>query len=103
MSGVSLGYLHVDANSNCSEQILDEEFGILPIKTPGVRKTNEPTNLTRLGRNKSLVQRFTFDGDMLLVIEHICKKWYMMLIPNVLRMMLEMCIGIMPWMRKWLR
>ena len=41
MPDVSSGYSHVDADSDGSEQSLDEEFGIPAVKTPGVRKAND--------------------------------------------------------------
>ena len=62
MPDVSSGYLHVDADSDGSEQSLDEDFGIPAVKTPSVRKANEAANLRRSGRNKNPVQRFTYDG-----------------------------------------
>ena len=41
MPDVSSGYSHVDADSDGSEQSLDEEFGIPAVRTPGVKKANE--------------------------------------------------------------
>lgn len=41
MSDLSSHFFHVDGDSNGSKQSLDEEFGILAVKTPGVRKAQE--------------------------------------------------------------
>ena len=38
MPNLSAGYEDVDANSSGSKHILDEEFGIPSVKTPGVKK-----------------------------------------------------------------
>ena len=38
MADVSSGFSHADIDSNGLEQSLDEEFGILVVRTPGVRK-----------------------------------------------------------------
>ena len=69
MYDVSLGYLHVDANSNGFEQSLDEKFGIPKMKKLGFRKSNEVAKLPcsdrgprRLSRNRNHVQRFIYDG-----------------------------------------
>jgi hypothetical protein len=40
MLNISAGYSHVDGESSGSEQNLDEEFGILAIRTPGVKRAN---------------------------------------------------------------
>jgi hypothetical protein len=59
MPNISVGYSHVDGESNGSEQNLDEEFGILAIRTPGVRKANATnrTPWTDPGPRKSTRER----------------------------------------------
>ena len=40
MPDVSARHSHVDGESSGSERSLDEEFGILAVRTPGVRRAN---------------------------------------------------------------
>lgn len=62
MPGVSLEYSHVDVDSDGSEQSLYEEFGILVVRTPGVKKANEVAKPRRSNMAKNSVQRLTYDG-----------------------------------------
>ncbi len=69
MPDVSSGYSHVDANSDGSEQSLDEKFGIPAVRTPGVKKANEAAKPPRSdpgprrsNRDRKSVQRLTYDG-----------------------------------------
>jgi hypothetical protein len=69
MPDISARYSHVDGKSNGSEQSLDEEFGILAIKTPGVRRANATNRTPRTDpgprkstREKQPVQILIYDG-----------------------------------------
>ena len=69
MADVSSGSSHADMDSNGYEQSLDEEFGILAVRTLGVRKAQEDARgkrsdpgPRRSGRVKNPVQRLTYDG-----------------------------------------
>ncbi|MCO5594866.1 hypothetical protein L7F22_048901 [Adiantum nelumboides] len=53
MTSVPSGSSHIDTDSDGSDQSLDEEFGIPPVRTPGPRRSN---------RVRFPVERLTYDG-----------------------------------------
>jgi hypothetical protein len=59
MPDISAGYSHVDGESSGSKHSLDEEFGILAIRTPGVRKVNATNRTPRIdpGPRRSTKER----------------------------------------------
>jgi hypothetical protein len=69
MSDIFAGYSHVDGESSGSEQSFDEEFGILAIRTPGVRRANVANRTPRIDpgprrstRERRPVQKLIYDG-----------------------------------------
>ena len=69
MAYVSSSSSHADMDSDGSKQSLDEEFGIVAVRTPGVRKAQEDARgqrsdpgPRRSGRVKNPVQRLTYNG-----------------------------------------
>ena len=69
MADVSSSFSHLDVDSNGFEQSLDEEFGILAVRTSGVRKEQEnargqrsDSRPHRSNRVKNPIQRLTYDG-----------------------------------------
>ena len=86
-------------DSNGYEQSLDEEFGILAIRTPGVRKAQEDARgqrsdpgPRRSGRVKNLVQRLTYDGY---VVHH--KAFMAKVIQDVEPTCFEDAVGNVHW------
>ena len=65
---MSSGSSHIDADSDGSEQSLDEEFGIPVVRTPGARRAKQVATLgsdpgpRRSTRVRFPVDRLTYDG-----------------------------------------